>query len=496
MPISKVGLVRTDGQANAPKGRLPFVPFYTVLFWYGKDTDFVNTPSGTLNYEYYRQYSEIYYPVAIYYKPDGSISKLQSNPIIACISTDNGWNSNTGLCLEATTNLPNTAATLYETNSHNPATLGRTKIYNALGYKNGDVQSETAYYIEQNGTVTHNHTANNVAEGLRSVVFGVPDDNNIMTGLDAIAVDPILRDPRLTTIYTGYNDTKLTFLPKNVIVFGSNLVANAALTNYYTRVDSNHISSANGKVLPLIARDENDGVLGLTNSISFTIPTNTVLNHNHNVFPEFRTYKSNKGNQTSLQVVEAGSHSHQVTYSANVTLRSKIMRAWITTNDSTPIANGIILAYSIGKNTLYQGLSANSKGLPVNWHFCDGTNGTPDLRGYYIYANFDTANTYHDVVINSSNTMSVYSISMQANGNHSHLGPLTGQEVGTGVAVDIGSHTFEDVLDHTHTISSAVNFKINPGDTANAVNIKVGQTYSYTPPTVQLAFIMYNNIIT
>jgi hypothetical protein len=380
--------------------------------------------------------------------------------------------------------------TFYDTNEHNPTTLGRTTIYNALGYKTGDVASATEYYIEQSNSYIHSHFVNNIATGVRSVVYGVPDDNNIVSGIDAIAVDPILRDPRLTTVFTGYNDTKLSFFPKNIIVFGNSLPSG------YTRYDMDHgVNTANGKVLPIIAKEENVGVLGISNTISFTIPTNTVLNHNHNVFPAFRTYKSNKFNQTAYKISEAGAHSHQVTYSANVTLRSKILKAWVTTQDQTPIANGVIIGYSIGKGTLYEGLSANSKGLPFGWVFCDGNNGTPDLRGYYIYANFDTSNTYHDVVYNSANTMTIYSIDIAANGNHSHLGPLTGQEVGVGVSADIGSHTFEDNLDHVHTKLTANSILLNPTDAANTLNILEGQTYSYTPPTVQLAFIMYNNTI-
>jgi hypothetical protein len=504
MPLSKVGLVRTDGQANAPKGKDPYIPLYSVLFWYGKDINFVNTASGTLDYDYYRKYTEVCYPSAIYYNPDGSINPLQSSPIIASIGVDNGWNTNTGLCMAATTSIPNTAATLFETHTHNPTTLGRTIIYKALGYFTGDTRSTTSSYIEQKGDYTHKHNANNIANALRSISYGESPPATIIStggtgggglvslvgekqGLQSISVTPILRDPRLTTTGTGYNDTKLTFLPKDVIVFGNNLP-----TQYFTQTDNTHslFVAATNKVLPLIAQENNYGVINKSGSVvSFTVSSNTVLNHNHNVFPVVRTYKSNK-TQTAYKVVEAGVHSHQVTYTANVELRSKILKAWITKSANTPIANGVIIGYSIGKNTLYQGLSANSKGLPFGWCFCDGTNGTPDLRGYYIYANFDSANTYHNIVYKSSNTLTISKISMAANGNHSHLGPLTAQETGIGAAVDIGSHTSEINLDHTHSISTANTFD------NNIVNVKVGQSYSYTPPTVQFAFIMYNNTIT
>lgn len=493
MPIAKTGLMRTDGQSYAPQlGSNTFVPFYAVLFYYGNDADFNNTPSGTLDYDYYRKYREIYYPAAPYYRQDGTYDALKSNPLISCVSEDNNWKNTTGLCTSPITNLPNTGATLFDTNTHNPSTLQRTTVYNALGYRSGDTFATlgTTTYIEQKGDHTHTHSTNNIANGLRSIAFGETDDEGNYKGIDAIAVDPIIRDPRLSTNRPGMNDSKLRFFPKNVIVFGNNLP-----TDYYTRNDNTHTSSASGKILPIIAKDSDVGVLGISNTLTFTISSNSAPSHNHNTIPVTNRRKSNKTNQTAYRLVEAGVHNHRTTYTANVALRSKILRAWITTSDQTPISNGVIIAYSIGTNTLYEGPESNSYTLPVNWHFCDGTNGTPDLRGYYIYANFNTSNVLHDSVYNSSNTMIITSIDIEANGNHSHLGPITGTEIGTGTATDIGSHTFEESLNHTHTVSTEDEFKYLSTDTANVANIKVSQSYYYTPPTVGLAFIMYNNTI-
>ena len=491
MPISKVGLFRTDGQSYAPQlGSNTYVPFYAVLFWYGNDVDFNNTPSGTLNYDYYRQYREIYYPAATYYNTDGSFDSLKSNPLVYCVNADANWKTTTGLCTVPTTSLPNTGATLFSSHTHNPTTLPRTTIYQALGSKPGDTLSRTFTYFEQNGDHTHVHSTNNIARGLRSVQYGQQDADGNYQGLNAIAVDPIIRDPQLSTVRPGYNDTKLHFFPKNIIVFGNNLPS-----EYYTRDDSNHSSSANGKVLPIMPKGDDIGVLNTANTLSFTISSNSSPLHNHSTFPLITKYKTDKTNQTAYRLQDSGVHSHRTTYTANVALRSKILKAWITTSDQTPISNGVIIAYSIGTNTLYRGPEANSSTLPVNWHFCDGNNGTPDLRGYYVYANFDTSNNCHDTVYNSSNTYLITDISLEANGNHSHLGPLTGTEQGVGIATDIGSHTFEEVLNHTHTVSDDAEFKYLPSDSANVTNIKVGQTYSYTPPTVGLAFIMYNNTI-
>jgi hypothetical protein len=274
-------------------------------------------------------------------------------------------------------------------------------------------------------------------------------------------------------------------------VFGNNLPSNA-----YSRSDLYHSNSATDYILPLISKGDNVGMLNIANTLSFTISSSTVTNHNHAGSLPTSKKKSKKAGQTGYLITDAGLHSHSVTYTSNVAIRSKILKAWITTSNNTPIANGVILGYSIGQGTLYQGIYSNSQVLPVNWHFCDGNNGTPDLRGYFIYANFNSSNNCHDTVLYTSNTITVNAISMAANGNHSHLGPQTGTEVSTGTPVDIGSHSYEDSLNHTHTLSTASTFKYNVNDTDSVTNILPGQSYSYTPPRVQLAFIMYNENIT
>ena len=495
MPVSGISRLRTDGQINAPKGKFPYVPFYSVLFWYGKDADFAGTYSGTLNLDYYRQYSDIYYPSAVFYNIDGTFNQLQSNPMIACVSLDANWQTTTGSCVVPTISMPNTATTLFDSFTHGLSTLSRSNVYPVLSIAPGDTPNSTETYIDQTGDNIHAHDVVKLADAFRNLSYGELNADGVYDGINAIAVDPILRDPTLSTNIPGYNDTKLNYLPKNIIVFANTITgANAA---YYTQDDSGHLSSANGKILPLIAKDSNDGVLGLSNSLILTISSNTVVNHNHNSYPATSRKRSSKIGQKAYNLIPAGSHSHQITYTANVALRSKILRAWITTSDQTPIANGVIIGYSINRITAgFDGTGSNSHNIPLYWHFCDGTDGTPDLRGYYIYANFDSSNTYHDRVYNSSNTMVISSIVMEANGNHSHLGPLSGAITGTGTPVDIGAHSFEAVLDHTHSISTLDEFKNNPTDSANVVNVKASQSYSYTPPTVNFAFIMYNeNVI-
>ena len=67
---------------------------------------------------------------------------------------------------------------------------------------------------------------------------------------------------------------------------------------------------------------------------------------------------------------------------------------------------------------------------------------------------------------------------------------------GSGTTTDIGQHTFDNSLNHTHTISTANSFLYNPTDTSNTLNVNAGSSFAYVPPQAQLAFIMYNNLIT
>jgi hypothetical protein len=192
MPFART--FRTDGQTNAPRGYKTYVPYNAVLFYYGRVEDFSGTPSGTLNYDNYREYSDIYYPVASYYDESGTLTTLKSNPLISCVISDNNWGANTGVCRSSSTNLPNTGATLFESYTHNPSTLVRSTVYNALGSVSGDLPAsnngiQPATYRLQFGDDTHDHSASGIADSLRSVVYGEEDYTGTIQGINAIAVN-------------------------------------------------------------------------------------------------------------------------------------------------------------------------------------------------------------------------------------------------------------------------------------------------------------------
>jgi len=87
--------------------------------------------------------------------------------------------------------------------------------------------------------------------------------------------------------------------------------------------------------------------------------------------------------------------------------------------------------------------------VPVGWEVCDGSNGTPDLRGYFI---------------KGSNDLSIYNVDTNPTGE---IGKVAGSNTHTHSPV---SHTHTSVGTHTHTGSHGnANMQSNPGGTNDGV---------------------------
>ena len=120
--------------------------------------------------------------------------------------------------------------------------------------------------------------------------------------------------------------------------------------------------------------------------------------------------------------------------------------------------------------------------IPTGWVVCDGTNGTPDLRGAFIYGATDDT----DLLDTGGAKTHVHTNpSTNSAGAHTHTasgktgGPSASASAATG-AVSVASSG------HTHTISFTT-------DSGGAHSHTVGDTAaaSSLPPYVKLYFIMY-----
>jgi len=124
--------------------------------------------------------------------------------------------------------------------------------------------------------------------------------------------------------------------------------------------------------------------------------------------------------------------------------------------DSKAPANASI---PIGGIIMYSGDIAN---IPTNWHLCDGTNGTPDLRGQFVIGGngSDTGVTggSRDAIIVEHHHTAVASsvfngLPLPEHGHQAQFvgNPLQGHVHGGDVSIDIGSH------DHSIPMSASEN---------------------------------------
>ncbi|CAB5221243.1 hypothetical protein UFOVP245_106 [uncultured Caudovirales phage] len=520
MPVTNISLLRSPSSQAGPTTQpaVGVLPNYAILFWYAPIGRWDALNFGGLNTGYFRTYTDICYPKAQFIDAlTGTATSLKSNPLIRCIDIDTDWKTKLDVCYAATIVTSDKYSTRLETGGkHSPTD---TKVFSRSGQPLGfgkaiaDAASTTVKYFPLTTAHSgHDHSVPSCIDALKNVGWG-----ELYPGLTAaagaedyqgtqhVAVNLVIRDPSLQGGSTAINS-----LPKNVIVFGANLPS----PDYVNTDDKGgstigHRLSATGISAPLLAKTIDVGLIGNAGVLTFRATSNNNGTHTHADIKNTQLAASDKTGQTAYVFNTSagtiptttspgagfGDHNHQIEYHNTVTIKSKELRAYITALDQTPIADGVIIGYSIGKFSGYKGTENGPSALPAGWYFCDGTNGTPDLRGYFINANFrDSA---HDVELSPTSSTAVSDIVVNLAGAHGHAGPPnldynfpgTDQiKTGLGSAVDIGAHGFDKVTEHTHTISTQSSFILG-GVTYK--NYKVGVNLNYTPPAVDIAFIQY-----
>lgn len=330
-----------------------------------------------------------------------------------------------------------------------------------------------------------------------------------------------------------------SWFPKDVMVFGlgeydpGDPLEPADEWTYYTQSDDKHSGSYSKGIrlstvtTPSFLYFSNKNWGGINaGSIPPTIYIDSSTNgeHSHQNLT-LTTPVSTTTGQFGQVFVRGGGHNHTVSYTigdggdydSGINIKSKVLNAWITTEDQTPIANGVIIAASYSQGGYGEIIDPKKDILPPNWHFCDGTNGTPDLRDYAPVAlmiskrrgNASSINSgfeLHNTVYQSTNRLRFTLIEVDENTQtHTHIAmagnvPLT--VAGTGTIIDItGSHTnlndsVNEARAHTHDISTATTFlDTTSSPSVTRTKINENQNYAYNPPKAQLAFIMYNKNI-
>jgi hypothetical protein len=507
MPLSSIVFERSPALKDKV-GSTGQVPDYAVLFFYGKLSAWVNTSSGTLNHDYY---SSLTNKTNNFQLAGATPSPIVNWPIVGCAADYSTAITSSGYLNQTVdTGLFNYGTLLDVAGAHNPTTVNfrSAGVPLAFAFNTGDVSSTVASdtYIAQTGPhYGHQHytEGSDLIKALNNMTNASGSVPTESFGLPQLAVEAVVKDPTILN-----KSTVLGWLPKNVIVFGQDLPANSVTGDqlYYSRTDTFQTGSLSFNNHPTRGNDN------LSNSYYITcysapygtffnptsnvvITSNTYPDHTHNVVPVVNSKKSTKTGQKASIETAAGAHNHPVTYNLTSYLPTKKLKAWLTQNDKTPIANGVIIGYApatfLGFN--YQDPTASVQSLlPAGWFVCDGNNGTPDLRNFYIGANFNDSD--HDVdITNYSNAgnMLINSINVTANGAHSHVSAGNLNIVGpTGTPKDIGSHLLEPSTTHTHNIATNASFKNSSGTLRN--NLTVGFLFAFQPATFGMNFIMYN----
>ena len=174
----------------------------------------------------------------------------------------------------------------------------------------------------------------------------------------------------------------------------------------------------------------------------------------------------------------------------------------------------------IGAVIMYNGVVSS---IPANWQLCDGTNGTPDLAGKFVYGTNiegeigNTGGTADSIVVEHTHNVEhthdiqhTHDATTESNGAHTHFTAGYSTIDNYDVSSTIAINTFDafegnlngtnDPIDrgptssngaHTHTLTTS---SISTNDSGNssiteAVSTGVSGTDTNLPPYVKLAYI-------
>jgi hypothetical protein len=200
-------------------------------------------------------------------------------------------------------------------------------------------------------------------------------------------------------------------------------------------------------------------------------PTQTVLTtsngvHQHKINSD--NYWFNAGNTFFwyLDTNEGGhQHSQDITLIVDA-LKSKNLKAWRSTTGSTTNSrlynpNIIVMWFS------------TSTTIPSGWRLCDGTNGTIDMRDFYLSIN---SNLDHGAVISSDTRLkATYGNLQSTTAPHQHRGAYI-----SNIRTNSGSTYHSNQVDWIHSHQSTIESKTLSSDTYPDI---------YKPATLSVRFI-------
>ena len=547
--------------ALAPVQPKNSLPDYAILFWH-RVSDWSNSnlsihgsdPSSTfLSNTSFKVFGQ--HPLGVsttpdipsYYTPNRKTTE-NINYVVRCVADANNWPSICDLRYDANTNMSaNQSSLLFNGGAHGYNLVGRNKIPPLKGdYGQTNKLIRTPVYTYPHSG--HTHKVNNLYNSVTSInpgssnYFYQANASYVPQSFGSFFVDPIIKDPKLSMKI-------ITSIPKDIIVmyYGNSTLPAGFYDKFDVSYDSIIDVSANGTCIPITFSQTNyalesnkigamntnilryDPALSGNNLVTRVINKKFANNINFQIYSDYSGYHDHKANTISKYVSsslataydiipeslgavallsnpnsptgpDTISHTHKVLYTTNMRLKSNKLKAYLSTNPNSPIVKGLIIGYSIGKYSGFTGPSSSGKNvLPKGWYFCDGQNGTPDLRGRYPFLNFSQNDATNGVSENSSSTITITNVEVETiNWQHGHAYLNSKSAVIGGAGkVDVGSHSslYDATSDSTNTTRHNHQVSLANTITGNIKNATTGSVFDYEPPTVEIAFIMYNDTI-
>lgn len=161
------------------------------------------------------------------------------------------------------------------------------------------------------------------------------------------------------------------------------------------------------------------------------VGTSTAGSHNHSgsVGNNCGGEYPNPGEYTHLGTL--GSHSHTCSISVTPAIKRMYLTAWYNASAAFPLAGGMIAMWE-------------SMTPPADWYICNGSNGTPDLRDYFV--EFGTTSNHGTTAGNNTISLSVDGDSI----GHDHQGSPYSADASINAANSYTTH------DHTTTPFSSI----------------------------------------
>jgi len=277
----------------------------------------------------------------------------------------------------------------------------------------------------------------------------ISDSYSLVTNNFAAKSDVLLRDN--TDIYSPseqYNPATKRYVDEKVVQIGAGDMAKAT----YDSNDNGKVDTA--EAVGTVAAADVLGYKGTALDANSTSETGFYEGTAISNAPE-----TGAG---TLTVLKAGTDITQMFSGAKEWVRDSLTSSWnsyvlskdiaddLTTNDSTKVLsakqgknlNDIIQGFSgvpIGTVTMFHGQISN---LPNDWKFCDGSNGTPDLRDMFISGATDEGD-----IGTTGGTLTATMPDHVHSATHTH----------TGVTSDAGAHSHSASHNHTANTNTAGN---------------------------------------